>query len=319
MILCVAGNPSIDKLFEVDRLTVGEIHRPQRFVELPGGKGIHVAQVVTTLGADAVVTGLLGGHSGRWVAEALAAQQVRARFAQMAGETRSSLSVADRQTGRLTEFYESGVPVTAAEWKAVESIVSSLLPQASWITLAGSLPPGTPSDAYARLTELARDAGVSVALDTRGEALAHTIGERPQLVKINALEAQELLGWEVSTSETALRAAREIRARAGGAGQAAVVTLGEQGVALVDPEGREWHGFLATRGRYPVGSGDAFLAGMLIALERGDAWSDAVALGLGAAAANADVPGAGLLDPQRAITLVSLTQVHATGGTDLTE
>ena len=47
MIVCVAGNPSIDKLFEVDRLAHGDIHRPQRFVALPGGKGIHVAQVAT--------------------------------------------------------------------------------------------------------------------------------------------------------------------------------------------------------------------------------------------------------------------------------
>jgi 1-phosphofructokinase family hexose kinase len=319
VIVCVAGNPSIDKLFVVDQLTVGGIHRPQRLVQLPGGKGIHVAQVATALGADAVVTGLLGGYAGRWVAEALAAQEVQGRFAQMAGETRSSLSVADRQTGRLTEFYESGVPVTAEEWESVETIVSSLLPQASWITLAGSLPPNTPRDAYARMAERARDAGVSVALDTRGDALAHTIGEQPQLVKINAYEAQELLGWELSTSEAAQRAAREIRKRAGGDGHAAVVTMGEEGMVLADPEGREWRGRLAARGRYPVGSGDAFLAGMLTALERGDAWPDAIALGLGAAAANAEVPGAGLLDPQRAITLASLAAVDVTGGAELTE
>ncbi len=318
MILCVAGNPSIDKLFEVDRLTVGDIHRPQRFVQLPGGKGIHVAQVATALGADAVVTGLLGGHAGRWLGEALAAQQMQGRFAQMAGETRSSLSVADRQTGRLTEFYEAGVPVTADEWASLEAIVSSLLSQASWLTLAGSLPPGAPTDAYARLAAQARDAGVWVALDTRGEALANTIGERPQLVKINAFEAQGLLGSEVSTIESAQIAAREVRARAGGHGHAAVVTVGEQGMALADPEGRDWRGFLDARGRYPVGSGDAFLAGMLIALERAEGWPEAVALGLGAAAANAEVPGAGVLDPQRATRLASLAEVRATGGAELT-
>ena len=50
MILCVAGSPSIDRLFEVDRLTHGDIHRPERFVALPGGKGIHVAQVATAPG-----------------------------------------------------------------------------------------------------------------------------------------------------------------------------------------------------------------------------------------------------------------------------
>jgi len=65
MILCVAGNPSIDKLFEVAEIEIGEIHRPDRMIALPGGKGIHVAQVATALGAEAVVTGLLAGHAGR--------------------------------------------------------------------------------------------------------------------------------------------------------------------------------------------------------------------------------------------------------------
>src|SRR5947209_11225570 len=110
MIVCVSGNPSIDKLFEVDDLVPGDIHRPRLFMALPGGKGIHIAQVTTALGGDAVVTAILAGHTGRWVADTLAAEGVRGRFAWGEGETRSSLSVADRATGQLTEFYEDGVP-----------------------------------------------------------------------------------------------------------------------------------------------------------------------------------------------------------------
>src|SRR6201985_3853796 len=99
MIVCVAGNPAIDKLFELDVLRPGEIHRPRRFVPLPGGKGIHVAQVATALGAEAIATGILGGHHGRWLAETLAAEGVPGVFAWAAdGETRSCLTVADRAT-----------------------------------------------------------------------------------------------------------------------------------------------------------------------------------------------------------------------------
>src|SRR5690348_14657724 len=123
MIVCVAGNPSIDKLFEVDRLTHGDIHRPERFAQLPGGKGIHVAQVATALGSTAIATGVLAGHAGRWLDAELAAEGISARFAWSAGETRSSLSVADRDTGRLTEFYEAGTPVSADEWGELEEIV----------------------------------------------------------------------------------------------------------------------------------------------------------------------------------------------------
>jgi fructose-1-phosphate kinase PfkB-like protein len=42
-----------------------------------------------------------------------------------------------------------------------------------------------------------------------------------------------------------------------------------------------------------VGSGDSFLAGLVVARAAGAGWDDALRLALGAAVANAAVPGAG--------------------------
>jgi 1-phosphofructokinase family hexose kinase len=309
MILCVAGNPSIDRLFEVDRLTHGDIHRPQHFVALPGGKGIHVAQVATALGSKAIATGILAGHAGRWLDAELVAEGVRTRFAWSAGETRSSLSVADRETGRLTEFYESGTPVSIHAWSALEKIVSVLLEDASWLALAGSLPPGAPDDGYGRLISAARRAGVATALDSRGVALARSIEGHPELIKINAHEAGQLLDRSISSVEEAHDAALAINRRAGGNGHATVITLGEQGVVAIDPTGTARHARTYARGRYPVGSGDALLAGLLFALERGDPWPSAITLALGAAAANAEGPGAGRFGPVRARELAAQSEM----------
>jgi 1-phosphofructokinase family hexose kinase len=309
MILCVAGNPSIDRLFEVDRLIPGDIHRPRHFAALAGGKGIHVAQVATALGSEALATGILAGHAGRWVLEELAAEGIRTRFAWSSGETRSSLSVADHETGRLTEFYESGTWISTEAWRELEEIVSGLLDDASWLALAGSLPPGAPQDGYGRLISAARRAGVASALDSRGDALARSIDDRPQLVKINAHEASQLLDRPVSSIDEAHDAARAIQRRAGDSGNATVVTMGEQGILAIDPAGTARHARIHARGRYPVGSGDALLAGLLVALERGDPWPSALALALGAAAANAESPGAGRLDPARARELAAQAEM----------
>jgi 1-phosphofructokinase/tagatose 6-phosphate kinase len=308
MILCVAGNPSIDKLFEVAEIAVGEIHRPDRMVALPGGKGIHVAQVATALGAEAVVTGLLAGHAGRWVAQMLAAEGVAGEWAWGAGETRSSLSVADAATGRLTEFYEDGAVVSGEEWESVRTIVGSLLPAADWIALAGSLPKG--ASGYPKLIEMAPGHGVRCAVDSRGAALGEAIDAGAELVKINIHEAAELLDSELDGPEQAARAARSIRERAGGDGHAAAITLGEDGMVGVDFEGTCWRGTLAARGRYPVGCGDSFLAGLLVGFEQGGGWQRAAALALGAAAANAELPGAGRLEPRRARELADRATVR---------
>ena len=245
MIVCVAGNPSIDKLFEVAEVVIGEIHRPDRMISLPGGKGIHVAQVATLLGAEAVVTGLLAGHTGRWVAQALAAEGVTGEWVWGAGETRSSLSVADSATGRLTEFYESATAVSGAEWGAVRSIVDSLMPAADWIVLAGSLPEG--ANGYAPLVESAQSHNVRCAVDSRGRALAEAIDAGADLVKINIHEAGEVLGAEFHGPADAIRAARAIRDRAGGDGHAVAITLGEDGMVGVDFERRR----LARHARRP--------------------------------------------------------------------
>ncbi len=309
MIVCVAGNPSIDKLFQVERLEPGAIHRPSALVQVPGGKGLNVARAAAALGARVTATGILGGHAGRWVAEALAREGVDARFVWIDAETRSSLSVADQATGGLTEFYEDGQPVAAGAWDELEAIARELLPRASWLTMSGSLPPGAPADGYARLARTARAAGVASALDASGDPLAVTIPERPNIVKVNAQEASELLGPHVGSTGDALRASRAIVEMSGGPGRAAVVTRGADGAVLVAPDGSAWAGTLYVSEPYPVGSGDSFLAGLIVALDRGDGWPEALALALGAGTANAEVPGAGRLDPDRAIALAERATV----------
>jgi tagatose 6-phosphate kinase len=310
VILCLAGNPSIDKLFEVDRLKPGEIHRPQHFVQLPGGKGIHVAQVSAALGQPVVVTGLLAGYTGRWIAETLAEQGVDGHFAWGQGETRSSLSVADRHGGGLTEFYEDGTKIGPHEWRSVREIVLRLLPDASWLALAGSMPPGAPVDGYVELIAAAREAGVPAAVDTRAAALERVVEAGPALVKINVHEAAELLGRPIEGDADVRAGVDEIRSRAGGDGHAVAITLGEQGALLVDPEGAVWRGRCRARGPYPVGGGDTFLGGLLVGLMRGAPWSQALRVALGAAAANAEMPGAAHFEADRARELTEQAEVH---------
>jgi 1-phosphofructokinase family hexose kinase len=317
VIVCLAANPSIDKLFEIERLTPGAIHRPAGFVQVPGGKGLNVARAAVSLGADVRAVSLLRGHAGRWVREALEAEGVRGSFVWSHGETRASLSVADRETGGLTEFYEHGAEVPAAAWAELAQAVADLLPDASWITVSGSMPRGSPPDGYRGIVEEARAAGVLVAIDAVDEALGLALDAGPEVVKVNAGEAAGLLDASVRTAGEALAAAVELRRMAGGAGHAGLVTRGAEGVAVAAPDGSTWEGRLYVRGRYPVGSGDAFLAGLIVALERAgkrapiqDSWSGALRLALAAATANAELPGAGRLDPARAIALAGRTDVR---------
>jgi 1-phosphofructokinase family hexose kinase len=301
MIACIAPSPSIDRLFEVERLRPGEIHRPSRFVRVAGGKGLNASRAAAALGADVRAVALLGGASGRWIADELDRMGLPLVVSGCAGETRSCLSVADRETGSLTEFYEESAEVSPEEWEAFVRLAESTAASADWATVSGSLPPGAPADGYQRLAGSAPN----VAVDT-----AALGGARPTLVKVNAAEASALTGLPISGTGDAIEAARLLRRRIGEDGHAAAVTAGVDGAVLIALDGTAWRGSLTATGRYPVGSGDAFLAGLVTALSAGDDWPVALAVALGAAAANAEMPGAGVLDADRARSLAEKAVVE---------
>jgi 1-phosphofructokinase family hexose kinase len=277
----MAANPSIDRLFEIDRLRPGAVHRPESFVQVAGGKGVNVARAAAALGAEVQVLAILAGHAGRWLAQELAAAGIPLDVVWVDGETRSSLSVADRAGAGLTEFYERGPQVSPSAWAELAELAAGHA-GADWLTVSGSLPPGASTAGYRGL-----DPGCPLALDS-----TEMPPQRVDLIKVNAAEAARLTGIDTTSAGGAQAAARELARGAA----AAAVTRGAAGAVLVAPDGSALAGTLDAAGRYPVGSGDAFLAGLVVARAGGAGWADAMRFALGAAAANAVVPGAGRLE-----------------------
>ncbi|HET9521443.1 MAG TPA: hexose kinase [Candidatus Limnocylindrales bacterium] len=308
-LVVVAANPSIDRLHEVDRLDVGAINRPVRVVPVAGGKGLNLARAAVALGGDVTVVALLGGHAGTWIADRLADAGVGASLVEVAAETRTCVTVVDRSSGQLTEFYEAGEPLEAGAWDRLEAAVVAELDRGgvAGLAMSGSLPPGAPADGYARLVRLAGERSVAAFVDGHGDALAAAIGAGPAVVKVNAAEAGGVTGTPVDTAEDAVRAARTIAARGVGA---VIVTLGSEGAVGV-ASGTAWQFRGAdVRGSYPVGSGDAFLAGLAVGLASGRSFIESARLAMAAGAANALAPGAGVLDPAVARTLLDRISVE---------
>ncbi|HKI29304.1 MAG TPA: PfkB family carbohydrate kinase [Actinomycetota bacterium] len=310
MIVCLAANPSIDRLFEVERLVAGGIHRPLGFVQVAGGKGLNAARAAHRLGGDVRVAAILRGHAGRWLEEALQAEGIGGAFVWTHEENRSSLSVADRSAGDLTEFYEHGPVAPEAAWVELMEAASGMFGPGDWLTISGSMPRGLRDGGYRDLLAEARAAGMRVALDAEGEPLRLALDAGPEIVKVNATEASGLFGRSADGRDDAIAACAELRELAGGGGHAGIVTRGADGVTVVAPDGTTYEGALYERGRYPVGSGDAFLGGLVVGLDRGDRWADALRLALGAAAANAELPGAGALDAARAEELAARAELR---------
>lgn len=194
-VLAVCLNPALDITYQVDALRRGTTHRVRRVYTRAGGKGLNVARVLRSLGVPVVVAGFAGGATGRYLEEELSQEACESRWTWVEGETRRCLAVFEESVAQATEFNEPGPEISPAAWAEFVSRFEEWVRRDGFaaVVFSGSLPPGLPGDAYARLIRLAREAGVPTVLDTSGEALRHGLAAAPDLIKPNLRELEELM------------------------------------------------------------------------------------------------------------------------------
>ena len=293
-------SPSLDLTYLVGQFRVGRMHRTPGPVAVAGGKAPNMARAARALGADVLVVTLLGGATGARVAAIAAEEGLPLVVVDTGVETRTCISVAAEDADGLTEIYEDARPVPPGTLERFEAVLAEQLEaRPGWLSISGRGPSGA-VDAVPALARLGRRCGAPVAVDTHGEALPGALDARPALLKINRGEAAEALGRREDDDLGVMAA--ELHARSGAT---VVLTDGPGGTVAADGQGLR-HVPASTRlGRYPVGSGDSFLGGLLAALDGGLDLGAGLALGTGAAVANALVPGQGHFDPDLARTIAA--------------
>ncbi|WP_433472501.1 1-phosphofructokinase family hexose kinase [Spirillospora sp. CA-142024] len=297
MILTVTPNAALDDTYEVPDARFGEVNRVAAVHRRPGGKGVNVARVLHGLGHEVVATGLAGGAAGRQIEEGLAALGVPAAFSPVAGESRRTVTIVGAE---VTMFCEPGPTVTAAEWAAFLARYETLARDAAVVVLSGSLPPGVPPDAYARLARLAPG---PVILDADGEPLRLGLAGRPAVVKPNAGELARVSG----TGDTAagIRMLRAAGART------VVASLGAGGVVADTPGGVLRAALDRPVPGNPTGAGDALAAGLAAGLAADRPWPDLLRNAVALAACAVRSPVAGEIDAAAVPALLPHVSVRA--------
>ena len=266
-----------------------------------------MARAARTMGASVFVVALLGGHTGRLIGDLLAAEGVPVVVVNGGVETRTCVSVSARDTGQLTEVYQDATAVPVDRLEAYAAVLAeALVDNPGWLTLSGRAPMGAPA-LVPDLVGLGGRLGRSVAVDTHGEALARVIGERPALVKVNRSEAAELLGS--APGDDLAEMARSIAAVTGGP---VVLTDGADGAVGFDGASTYQIPGRHVVGRFPVGSGDSFLGGLVAGLDSGADLGTAWALAAGCGMANAMQPGQGVFDRAEAERLAGSVALRRT-------
>ena len=138
---------------------------------------------------------------------------------------------------------------------------------------------------------------------------------RPWLIKPNRQEAEELVGFRLSTAARVVRAARALVARGP---QLAVVSMGPEGAVLAcRASGDAWMAHPpAVKTESAVGAGDSLVAGFVVGWLRSRSLVEALRLGVACGSATAMTPGTELChrkDVQRVLPRVRIARVSPAG------
>jgi len=293
MLLCLGATPTMQRSMFFDRVISDAVNRAARVLEYASGKSVNVARVARLLGADVTAVGFAGGDRGAALLRGLDEAGVRHEFVTVPAPTRLCTTVIDRTGGTVTELVEESSPVEAPHWADLFDRTTALLPRAAVLVLSGSLPPGGPADFYARCADAATAAGCRVVLDGRGEPLRLALRAGGLVAKLNREELAATVGRPLEADADLQEAMRQTCP----AGGSILVTQGAQGAVAWDG-GRFWR-VPAPRvvAVNPIGSGDAFAAGLAVAMERGWGPAEAYALAAACGAANALTERAGVVGP----------------------
>jgi 1-phosphofructokinase family hexose kinase len=311
VIVSFTPNPAVDKTFLVAGLRHGAQNRADESHVDPGGKGINVSRMARRLGRPTVALGVLGGHMGRLLARALHEEDVAAHFAWTREETRLNLILVDPKSGESTRVWDRGPRADPGTTEELLALARRWSAGAAVFVAGGTMLPGMPDDLHATALGEAKAAGCRTILDADGEAFRLGLAGEPDLVKPNVGELSTLMGRKLSGEAEILAAARELLDRGP---SAVVVSMGRRGSLLVERA-------RAVRAVPPdvevksaVGSGDSLVAGLAVAMARGDDLVLGLRLGSAAGAATAAAVGTRLGERADVETLLPLVRIEDVRG-----
>ena len=277
--IVVVGSLNMDLVLRMDRApAAGETVTGQDFALLPGGKGANQAVACARMGAKVAMIGRVGtdanGDALRagLLADAIGADEVK--------------PLASAHTGVAMIWVEAD-----GQNRIVVAPGANGLLDANGVERAGALIDGAamlvvqlevPMPAVEAAVERAHRAGVPVVMNPAPvQPLPTSMWPRIDLLVVNETEAAGLAGQPVDSPATAAAAGAALRARGP---RRVLVTLGAQGVVVVDEAASRHFPAKVVQAVDTTAAGDTFIGAVAAALCEGQALDAAVAFGQAASA-----------------------------------
>jgi 1-phosphofructokinase family hexose kinase len=296
-VIAVNPNPALDRMEEVVGFALGHPLRAYQVTLYPGGSATHAALVAAQLGVRPVhVVAPVGGATGQqWVARAESWGLLVDPVA-ISGETRTNVSIVDRDHGAEIECIEPGPIVNGTVVEDLVEVIHHVMIPGMVGILGGSVPPGWPSGGITDVMQAIREDGGIVVVDVAGPALREAIAYEADWIKVNR---EEFINGAMDLAEPhPINIWRELQAWPRSRSHV-VVSLDQWGALWRSPSGAI--AFVAPVAQAavfnPIGSGDAMVGAMAAGLVAGIVPPEMLKMAMAAAASNMAWVEAGRVDP----------------------
>lgn len=293
MITSISLNPSIDRTLTVERFTPGGLNRVVASSDVAAGKGINVALTVSALGLDAECVGFMYRDSAPLFEKRLMVNSTAYEFIWLDGEARTNIKVFDQAAGVVTELNESGREIDVESLKKMTELVCAHADNSDYLILTGSLPPGCPSDYYAKLINAVEGLGCRVVLDADGERLKKGLEARPFMIKPNRFELETMTGRRLESIPEIRDAARHYIDQGV---EVVAVSLGAEGAIILQGDEALYAPKLNIEVKSTVGAGDSMVAGLIAGFMAENDLEETFRMGMACATARCMTEGYRILD-----------------------
>lgn len=265
MITTITFNPSIDRMYKVNSMNIGEVQRVVSANATAGGKGINVTKVCKILQEEPLAMGFLGGYNGEFIKEELRKLDIKNKFTKIKQETRNCLNIiTDDKVS--TEFLEKGPIIESHDLEKFENDIKEVIKDTKILVASGSYCQNIPLNYYEKIGNLCRENNVKFILDTSGEPLKVALKSKPYLIKPNIDEIKQLLDIDIESMDEVICAGKKLIEMGA---ENVCISLGKDGMIYLNESEIYEVKVPKIEAVNTVGSGDSTIAGFSVGILKG--------------------------------------------------
>ena len=308
MIFCTLYNPVMDIIYSLDNLQTGGTYSDVNYALSPAGKGINIAEVVKALGEEVSVIGIMPENDMMRFSGYLEKRGIKSFFYPVEGNMRINTTLSEIETGNVTHINSPDYLWSTRIQDEFQEFIEKHMNNGDIWALSGSLPQGFDTDTYLKAIKILKEKGIIVMFDSQGLAFSMGVRAKPNMVKPNSDELEAFFGEPVEgVHHIALKGKRLLDMGI----DYVFVSLGSDGMIAVHENDCLLCSAPDIEALDAAGSGDALLAGVIVAKSRNFSFVETCRMGIACGTSNALHHGPGNVDNEEIWRLMEDVRIEA--------